>query len=152
MSEATFIRQPLDRVVARYSRAARWYRYLEWTILLAPGFRRRAVERLRLARGQRVLEMGCGTGRNLRFLRDAVGGTGEVIGVDATPAMLAQARKLVGRHGWSNVSLIHADAAQLVLEQQVDAAYFSLSYSVMPDREHALERAWEAVRPGGDWS
>ncbi len=149
MSEATFVRQPLNRVVSRYGRVARWYRYLEWTILLAPGFRSRAVERLRLERGQSVIEVGCGTGRNLGFLRDAVGDAGHVIGVDATPAMLAEARKLTKRRGWLNVSFIETDAARLVLARQVDAVYFSLSYSVMPDRHGALKRAWDALRLGG---
>jgi demethylmenaquinone methyltransferase/2-methoxy-6-polyprenyl-1,4-benzoquinol methylase len=149
MSEARFVRQPLDAVVARYDRVARWYRYLEWTILLAPRFRRRAVQRLRLREGDTVLELGCGSGRNLGLLRRAVGPAGEVIGVDAAPGMLAEAQKLIARHGWRNVSLIHSDAAQLKLDRRVDVAYFSLSYSVMPDREGALDRAWEALCPGG---
>ncbi|NIN67306.1 MAG: methyltransferase domain-containing protein, partial [Anaerolineae bacterium] len=53
---------------------------------------------------------GCGTGLNLGLLRDAVGREGEVIGVDLTDAMLAQARKLVQANGWRNVELVHSDA------------------------------------------
>jgi ubiquinone/menaquinone biosynthesis C-methylase UbiE len=149
MSQTSFVRQPLDTVVARYDRIAPWYRYLEWTVLLAPGFRRRAAQRLGLRPGQSVLEIGCGTGRNLGVLRAGVGSDGEVLGVDATPGMLAEARKLIERRGWKNVSLVQADAATLTLDRQVDAVYFSLSYSVMPDREAALDRAWQALAPGG---
>jgi demethylmenaquinone methyltransferase/2-methoxy-6-polyprenyl-1,4-benzoquinol methylase len=149
MSRSSFARQPLGRVIARYDRIAPWYRYLEWTILLAPGFRRRAVQQLQLHGGQRVLEVGCGTGRNLGLLRETVGAPGEVIGVDAAPGMLAETRKLIARRGWDNVSLIHADAASLTLETPVDVVYFSLSYSVMPDREGALDCAWRALNPGG---
>jgi ubiquinone/menaquinone biosynthesis C-methylase UbiE len=149
VTSATFKRQSLETVIARYSRFARWYRYLEWTILLAPGFRRRAVRRLGLQPGQSVLEVGCGTGRNLKLLGDAVGDRGRVIGLDATPAMLQEAQRLIDRHGWSNITLLRADAAQLALSEPVDVAYFSLSYSVIPDREGALDRAWEALRPGG---
>ena len=72
-----------------------------------------------------------------------------VIGVDASVGMLAQARQLVRRHGWKNVRLIHQDAAGLDLEDQVDAVFFSLSYSVLPDRATVLQKAWEALRPGG---
>ena len=149
VTRSTFVRQPLDEVVARYDRFAPWYRYLEWTILLAPGFRRRAVQRIGLRPGEGIVEMGCGTGRNLALLREAVGSDGQVIGVDASPGMLAEARKVVAHGGWDNVSLVNADAAALTLDEQVDAAYFSLSYSVMPDRSAALDRAWETVRPGG---
>jgi len=37
MSQASFVRQPLDSVIARYNRVAPLYRNLEWTVLLAPG-------------------------------------------------------------------------------------------------------------------
>lgn len=56
---------------------------------------------------------------------------------------------MVSRHGWENVSLVCEDAAKLTLDESVDAAYFSLSYSVLPERSPVLDRAWEAVRPGG---
>jgi len=136
-------------VTARYDRLARWYRFAGPLILLAPGFRRKAVERLGLKHGDTVLEVGCGTGRNLALLREAVGTDGVVIGVDASGGMLAQARQLVRRHGWKNVRLIQRDAAGLDLEDQVDAVFFSLSYSVLHDRATVLQKAWEALRPGG---
>jgi len=149
MTRSTFVRQPLGKVVSRYDRVASWYRFGEWTILLAPGFRRRAVSRLGLRPGDRVIEVGCGTGRNLPLLRKAVGSDGEVIGVDAAGGMLAQAQRLISRRGWKNVRLIHQDASLLALAEPVDVAYFSLSYSVLPDRDPVLDRAWEALRPGG---
>jgi SAM-dependent methyltransferase len=57
--------------------------------------------------------------------------------------------KLIERHGLTNVRLIPGDAAQLSLDEHVDVAHFSLSYSVMPDRDASLDRAWQALRPGG---
>lgn len=129
MSQSHFVRQPLERVVARYDRIAPWYRFGEWTILLAPGFRRRAVARLGLKAGARVVEVGCGTGRNLPALREAVGSEGEVIGVDASPGMLAEAQKTISRRGWQNVTLIHGDAAKLTLEESVDPLHRSQAMS-----------------------
>jgi ubiquinone/menaquinone biosynthesis C-methylase UbiE len=149
VARSTFVRQPLSRVASRYDRLARWYRFAGPLILLAPGFRRKAVKRLGLKHGDRVLEVGCGTGRNLALLCEAVGTDGVVIGIDASAGMLAKARQLVRRYGWKNVRLIHQDAAELALEDPVDAVFFSLSYSVLPDREPLLLKAWEAVRPGG---
>jgi ubiquinone/menaquinone biosynthesis C-methylase UbiE len=149
VSRSTFARQPLTSVATRYDRLARWYRFAGPLILLAPGFRRKAVKRLGLKRGDAVLEIGCGTGRNLALLCEAVGADGLVIGVDASGGMLAQARELVRHHDCKNVRLIHQDATELALEEQVDAVFFSLSYSVLPDRGPVLLKAWEALRPGG---
>jgi ubiquinone/menaquinone biosynthesis C-methylase UbiE len=149
MTRSGFIRQPLVTVIERYDRLAPWYRFAEPSILLRPGFRRQAVARLGLKAGQSVLEIGCGTGRNLRFLREAVGAQGRVTGVDVSSGMLAQAQRTVSRHGWQNVDLIEQDAGTLTLDESVDVVTFSLSYSVLPDRDAVLDRAWETLRPGG---
>lgn len=111
--------------------------------------RRRAVTRLGLSGGDTVLEVGCGTGRNLPLLVGAVGPQGHVIGVDASAGMLAEAGRLAARRRWGNVELLHGDAAEMDIDSQVDAVLFSLSYSVLPEREPVLQRAWDFVRPGG---
>jgi ubiquinone/menaquinone biosynthesis C-methylase UbiE len=54
---------------------------------------------------------------------------------------------LATRHGWKNVRLIHQDAAELDLQDRVDAVFFSLSYSVLPDRDTVLLKTWERT-PG----
>ncbi len=132
----------------RYDRIARTYSTLEPLYLIFPPARRRAVVALGLKPGDTVLEMGAGTGRNFRYLVEAVGPSGTVIGVDASPGMLAEARKLIDRKGWSNVELLQQDATQLEVAQDVDAVLFSLSYSAMPEPRPALARAWELLRPG----
>ena len=149
MSRSTFVRQPLPQVTRRYDRMARWYRVAEITILLPHRIRRKAVERLALEPGETILELGCGTGRNLPLLCDAVGNDGQVIGVDASSGMLTRAQQRVTRHHRQNIRLCHQDAAELTLPGQVDAALFSLSYSVLPDRETVLQKTWEALRPDG---
>ena len=131
----------------RYDRIARTYSVLEPLYLIFPPARRRAVAALGLKPGDTVLEMGAGTGRNFPYLVEAVGLSGTVIGVDASPGMLAEARKLIERHGWSNVELLEQDAAQLDVDRDVDGVLFSLSYSAMPEPRPALARAWERLRP-----
>jgi ubiquinone/menaquinone biosynthesis C-methylase UbiE len=61
--------------------------------------------------------------------------------------MLAEARRLVDREGWSNVRLLRQDASHLEIDRDLDAVLFSLSYSVLPDPRPALARAWELLRP-----
>lgn len=114
-----------------------------------PRMRRIAAERLRLETGTSVLEISCGTGANFPNLRARIGPTGRLVGVDYTPAMLAQAERLVERQGWHNVELLQADARQLELGEQFDAVLWMLAASVVPDWQVALERAVAHVRPGG---
>ncbi|HWA54232.1 MAG TPA: methyltransferase domain-containing protein [Solirubrobacterales bacterium] len=131
----------------RYDRIARTYSTLEPLYLIFPPARRRAVAALGLKPGDTVLEMGAGTGRNFPYLIEAVGPSGTIIGVDASPGMLAEAGKLIDRNGWSNVELLHQDGAQLDLDREVDGVLFSLSYSAMPEPRPALARAWQRLRP-----
>lgn len=128
---------------------ARWYRFGEAAIGLPFGLRRKAVGRLGLTNGETVLEVGCGTGRNLQLLSGAVGADGRVIGIDASGGMLERAQHLVARRGFRNVRLVLGDASEFALEDRLDAVLFSLSYSVLPDRQAVVSRAWEALRPGG---
>ena len=62
-------------------------------------FRKMAVEALGLKPGDRVVEIGCGTGLNFPLLQQKVGRAGRIIGVDLTDAMLAQARKRAATNG-----------------------------------------------------
>lgn len=142
-------RKSLDGIVRGYDRVARVYARFEPLFLIFPRARRKAVAALGLAPGMTVLEIGAGTGRNLPYLLDVVGPTGAVVAVDASPGMLAEAHELVASRGWSNVQLRRQDAARLELDSDVDAVLFSLSYSVLPDPQPALARAWERLRPGG---
>lgn len=141
-------RRPLSAITAQYDRVARFYRALEPLFLISPIARRKAVKALDLKAGDTVLEIGAGTGRNLPLLVEAVGPGGRVIAIDASEGMLREARKLVGRRGWSNVELVHQDAAQLDLDRDIDGVLFSLSYSVLPEPKPALARSWERLRPG----
>jgi ubiquinone/menaquinone biosynthesis C-methylase UbiE len=131
----------------RYDRIARLYSTLEPLYLIFPPARRKAVAALGLKPGNTVLEIGAGTGRNFPYLVEAVGPSGTVVGVDASPGMLAEARKLIERRGWSNVQLLRQDATQLEVDRDVDGVLFSLSYSALPEPRPALARAWERLRP-----
>jgi ubiquinone/menaquinone biosynthesis C-methylase UbiE len=148
-SSAYEYRKPLEHIVARYDRLARFYRRLEFLFLITPRARRKAVSALELRPGDVVLEIGAGTGRNLRYLLDAVGPTGRVIAIDASPGMLSEARRLAQDRGWRNVELLQQNASELQVEEEVDGVLFSLSYSVIPDPLPALAATWERLRPSG---
>jgi demethylmenaquinone methyltransferase/2-methoxy-6-polyprenyl-1,4-benzoquinol methylase len=133
----------------RYNRLARFFVFFEWLFLLPRGIRRKAVSRMEVEPGGSVLEVGCGTGRNLAPLLQAVGVEGHVYGVDLSEGMLAEARKLCDKAGWRNVTLMQADASDYDLPERVSGIIFSLSYAVIPNHKEALRHAWNQLREGG---
>jgi len=136
-------------VVQRYDRIAGLIPFFEWLFFLPSGLRRNAVDRLNLRHGDSVLEVGCGTGRNLPFLHSAVGPSGHVYGVDLSPGMLSKAFELTRRNRWSNVELSEVDAVDYVAPTPLDGVLFSLSYNTMPHHRAVLQHAWNQLRPGG---
>lgn len=111
--------------------------------------RARAVAQLDLGRGASVVDFGCGTGLSLAALRAAVGVSGRVVGVDASPEMLAEAREKIRAHAWQNVTLIEATAEEAGLEpRSCDGVLCFYTHDILRSRV-ALGRAMEALRPGG---
>jgi demethylmenaquinone methyltransferase/2-methoxy-6-polyprenyl-1,4-benzoquinol methylase len=149
MAETVEPRRTLAATTRQYDRVARFYSLLEPLYLIFPRARRKGVAALGLKPGDVVLEIGAGTGRNFKYLVDAVGPTGTVIGLDASAGMLAEAQKLIEQRGWPNVELVNQDATKLELNAEPDAVLFSLSYSALPEPRPALARAWKSLRPGG---
>jgi ubiquinone/menaquinone biosynthesis C-methylase UbiE len=111
-------------------------------------YRQRAVDVLRLAKGDRVVEIGCGTGRNFALLERAVGPGGTVIAVDVSEAMLARARKRATRQGWSNVELVQSDAGSYEFPSPVDAVLSTYTLVVVPEYDRVIERACRALKDG----
>ncbi|MFD0370218.1 class I SAM-dependent methyltransferase [Streptomyces sp. NPDC127114] len=106
-----------------------------------------AVADIGLRPGDAVLDAGCGTGRALPPLRDAVGPAGTVVGIDLTPEMLAEATK-VGRD--KDGALILADVAGLPLRDgALDAVFGAGLVSHLADPERDLRELARVVRPGG---
>jgi ubiquinone/menaquinone biosynthesis C-methylase UbiE len=114
-----------------------------------PRFRRLAIDMLGLRSGARVLDLSCGTGANFPLLEAQIGPTGRLVGLDYTPAMLTEARRLVEKRGWDNVELVEADAASFELDEQFDAVLWTLAASVVPDWQSALGRAVVHLKAGG---
>lgn len=110
--------------------------------------RRNAVARLDLRPGDDVLDVGCGTGRSLRYLRQAVGPAGGVYGIDISRGMLRQARKLRAANRWDNVELSECDAAEFTAPTPLNGVLFSLSYNTMPHHRAVLRNAWDQLLPG----
>ena len=136
-------------IEARYDRIAGLVGFFDWLLFFPPHLRRRAATCLGTKAGGRVLEIGCGTGGNFRYLREAVGASGKIYGVDLSAGMLARARELCRREQWSNIELTQCDAVSYLAPEPLDAILFGLSYNTMPHHLAVLREAWAQLRPGG---
>jgi demethylmenaquinone methyltransferase/2-methoxy-6-polyprenyl-1,4-benzoquinol methylase len=121
-----------------------------------PGFperalRRRAVQALWLRPGDRVVDIACGTGLNFRLIEDAIGPAGRIVGVDLTDAMLARARARIVRHGWRNVTLVQADAADFAFPVEVDAILCTYALTQVPECPQVISHGATALAAGGRW-
>jgi ubiquinone/menaquinone biosynthesis C-methylase UbiE len=118
----------------------------------APGvasWRRSAVDALALEPGDTVVEMGCGTGANLPYLRERVGPAGTVVGLDVTRGVLERARERAADRGWDNVHVLQADATQPPLEGPVDAILATFVVGMFPDPGGAVTDWCDRCADGG---
>ncbi len=138
-----------DHAVAGPSRGKYRFRAAHYDFERAPfePVRRKAIERRARREGDTVLDIGCGTGLSFAPLLERIGATGRIVGVDASPEMLALARKRVARHGWSGVALLEADAAQAPLQGPADAALLHFTHDVLRDPA-ALDHVLAHLKPG----
>jgi demethylmenaquinone methyltransferase/2-methoxy-6-polyprenyl-1,4-benzoquinol methylase len=114
------------------------------------GVRRETVEQLGLARGDTVLDLGCGPGVNLATLREAVGPGGRVLAVDLSSKMLERARARVEDGGWENVTLVRGDATLPVAgDERLDGVVATTAVSATPDVRSTVRNVHAALRPGG---
>ena len=119
----------------------------DWTFgpALHPG-RINALQRMGIKSGDRVLEVGIGTGINAGlYPRDCV-----VTGIDLSGPMLEKARGRVLRKGLDNVRLLEMDAAELKFpDNTFDIVYAPYVISVVPDPVAVAREMRRVCRPGG---
>jgi phosphatidylethanolamine/phosphatidyl-N-methylethanolamine N-methyltransferase len=112
---------------------------------LHPG-RVQAIQRMAIQSGDRILEVGVGTGINAAlYPRDCA-----VTGVDLSSSMLEKARDRVVRKGMYNVRLLEMDAAQMTFaDNSFDIVYAPYLISVVPDPVAVALEMQRVCRPGG---
>jgi ubiquinone/menaquinone biosynthesis C-methylase UbiE len=109
------------------------------------------LDLLDIVPGQRVLEVGCGSGVVLRDLARRVAPAGQAVGVDLSPVMLQIAGELASEAGLSEViDLREGDARALPCRDgEFDVALAVTALSNVPDGEQAVPELLRVTRPGG---
>ena len=102
---------------------------------------------------EKILEVGCGTGRNLAILAEKYPAA-HFFGLDASAKMLATAGKKMDKNGLGNVALELALADDFTfdetfgLEKPFDTIFFSYSISMIPTWKESLANALENLKSG----
>lgn len=105
---------------------------------------REVLDRLPLRGHETVLDAGCGSGRVTALLASRLP-RGRVIAVDASPAMVDQARRNLG----PRVDVRLADLIELRLGEAVDAVFSTATFHWIVDHERLFRRLADVLKAGG---
>jgi len=151
-----------DHLSQPFRRLARWFtpnrsaalfqyrsraRVYDLELLLFEPIRQRSIDLLRLRKGDRVLDVGCGTGLSFTALESRVGAGGSIVAIEQSPEMIERARARAAEHDWKNVTLITASAEDAAIPLHADAALFHFTHDIMRTPK-ALANIVGHLKPG----
>ena len=146
---------PQEHLIETYRKKAKHYDVTS-RFYPMPGYpqraqRLRAVQALGLRPGDSVVDIACGTGLNFSLIEQVIGPDGRIVGVDLTDGMLAQAQQRIETNGWSNISLVQADAAEFDFPTEVDGILSTYALSQVPECAEVIAHGAAALSRGGRW-
>ena len=104
----------------------------------------KVLDRLRPVNGERILDIGCGSGRLTLALTERAPGAA-VVGSDVSPAMVREARKALGRHA----PVVQADAVRLPFRPGFDAIFSTATFHWVQDHARLFSEIHRVLVPGG---
>jgi ubiquinone/menaquinone biosynthesis C-methylase UbiE len=111
---------------------------------------RGTIERLALAPGAMVLDVGCGSGASAIPAAKAVGPHGHVIGIDLADRLLAIARAKAISQKLKNIEFRQGDMEKLEFsDASFDAVVCVFAIFFLPDMVKQVRELWRLIRPGG---
>lgn len=105
------------------------------------------IEQLGVARGERALDVGCGTGLLADYVADLVGAQGSVVGLDPLPLRVAIAQK----RARANASYVVGSALDLSMlpDASFDVVYLNAVFHWIADKPLALRNFQRVLKQGG---
>src|SRR5215213_6932399 len=135
--ESDFVERVYERLASVYD--------LTFGPTLHPG-RLQARDRMVISPGDRILEVGVGTGINASLYPSNC----HITGIDLSTSMLDKARERVARQGLRNIRLLEMDAGNLTFaDDAFDIVYAPYLVSVVPDPVQVVREMRRVCRPGG---
>ena len=141
-----------DAARVSYNRLSRWYDMIAGST--EKKYRDWGLEKLSAQAGEKILEIGFGTGHCLVALAKAVGTSGRVIGLDISDGMLHIARERLQQEGLSDRTDLHlGDAANLdfIEPDSLDGVFMSFTLELFdnPEIPRVLGECQRILKPGG---
>ena len=112
-------------------------------------YRRHAVGLLKLKPGDRVVDLGCGTGLSFPHIIERIGPEGHLTGVDMTAGMLACARERCDQSGWYNVELVQSEIAAYEFPQGINAVITTGTMGYVSEYDRVIQNVVRALKPDG---
>jgi S-adenosylmethionine-diacylgycerolhomoserine-N-methlytransferase len=138
----------------------RMYRYQRYFYDLTRKYyllgRDKLISQMNVQTGENVLEVGCGTGRNLAILAKKYPNA-NFFGLDASSVMIEESQKKVDKYSLKNVNLAIALADDFTcqttfnLDKPFDTIYFSYSISMIPPWKESIANALNNLKSGGSF-
>jgi len=137
---------------ASYNRMSRWYDMIAGST--EQKYRNWGLEKLSARPGEKLLEIGFGTGHCLVALAKSVGPTGCILGLDISDGMLAIARERLQQEALNErVDLHLGDAADLAFLEadSLDGIFMSFTLELFdnPEIPRVLQECHRILKPGG---
>lgn len=111
------------------------------------------TEFARIKKGDTILDLGSGAGNDVFVARQLTGETGEVLGIDFTPEMVAKAQKNKQKMGYMNVHFLQGDIEDMPIPSiSIDVAISNCVMNLVPDKQKAYNEIFRVLKPGGHFS
>ncbi|MBV9988610.1 MAG: arsenite methyltransferase [Chitinophagaceae bacterium] len=107
----------------------------------------------RIKKGDTIIDLGSGAGNDCFIARRETGETGQVIGIDFTPAMIALARANAEKLAYTNVEFRQGDIDNMpVAANTADVIVSNCVLNLVPDKNAVIGEIYRVLKPGGHFS
>ncbi|WP_343746278.1 arsenite methyltransferase [Chitinophaga sp.] len=107
----------------------------------------------KIKKGDTVIDLGSGAGNDCFIARQETGGSGKVIGIDFTPAMIEKARANAEKLNFNNVEFRQGDIEKMPVTANVaDVVVSNCVLNLVPNKNGVIREIFRVLKPGGHFS